>query len=197
MLIYLAHSRQSVSFCSNTASGTSAQLFIFPNEFTIRRLARSMRSGMEIQTNCVLRLTGQDGRSRRGLLPKVNCGGPMLKDDMKIAIDQHAYSIYGKPHRCKLQWAALEPRWASRAARYLLAIEVLPNGQATVPPTTVHVVTRASVTRAELLGLVRMRSAPTCRRRRTRAPSTLPTALPGNRIAGATTRRPPLNTRSD
>ena len=154
MLIYLAHSRQSVSFCSNTTSGTSAQLVIFPNEFTIRRLARSMRSGMEIQTNCVLRLTGRDGRSRRGQLPKVNCGCPMLKDDMKIAIDQHAYSIYGKPHRCKLQWAALEPRWASRAARYLLAIEVLPNGQATVPPTTVHVVTRASVTRGELLGLV-------------------------------------------
>ena len=78
----------------------------------------------------------------------------MLKDDMKVAIAQHACSILGEPHGFRLQWAALEPRWASRAARYLLAIEVLPNGQATVPPTTVHVVTRASVTRAELLSLV-------------------------------------------
>jgi hypothetical protein len=78
----------------------------------------------------------------------------MLKDDMKVAIAQHACSLLGQPHGFRLQWAALEPRWASRAARYLLAIEVLPNGQATVPPTTVHVVTRASVTRAELLGLV-------------------------------------------
>ena len=78
----------------------------------------------------------------------------MLKDDMKTAIDQHECSILGKPHRFRLQWAALEPRWASRAARYLLAIEVLPKGQATVPPTTVHVVTRASIARAELLALV-------------------------------------------
>src|SRR6187455_3310564 len=78
----------------------------------------------------------------------------MLKDDMKTAIDKHACSILGTPHRFRLQWAALAPRWASRAARYLLAIEVLPNGQATVPPTTVHVVTRASVTRAQLLELV-------------------------------------------
>ena len=78
----------------------------------------------------------------------------MLKDDMKVAIAQHACSILGEPQGFRLQWAALEPRWASRAARYLLAIEVLPNGQATVPPTTVHVVTRASVTRVELLSLV-------------------------------------------
>jgi hypothetical protein len=78
----------------------------------------------------------------------------MLKDDMKTAIDQHVCSILGKPHRFRLQWAALEPRWASRAARYLLAIEVLPRGQATVPPTTVHVVTRASIARAQLLALV-------------------------------------------
>ena len=78
----------------------------------------------------------------------------MLKNDMKVAIAQHACSILGEPHGFRLQWAALEPRWASRAARYLLAIEVLPNGQSTVPPTTVHVVTRASVTRAELLGLL-------------------------------------------
>jgi hypothetical protein len=78
----------------------------------------------------------------------------MLKDDMKTAIDQHACSILGTPHRFRLQWAALEPRWASRAARYLLAVEVLPKGQATVPPTTVHVVTRASVARDQLLALV-------------------------------------------
>jgi hypothetical protein len=78
----------------------------------------------------------------------------MLKDDMKVAVGQHVCSILGTPHGFRLQWAALEPRWASRAARYLLAIEVLPNGKATVPPTIVHVVTRASVTRMELLGLV-------------------------------------------
>ena len=78
----------------------------------------------------------------------------MLKDDMKTAVDQHACSILGKSHRFRLHWAALEPRWASRAARYLLAIEVLPKGQATVPPTMVHVVTRASVARAPLLALV-------------------------------------------
>ena len=51
------------------------------------------------------------------------------------------------------EWAALEPPWASRAARSLLAIEVLPKGQATVPPT-MSMLTRASVKRAELLGLV-------------------------------------------
>ena len=78
----------------------------------------------------------------------------MLKHDMETAIAQHACSILGELYGFRLQWAALEPRWASRAARYLLAIEVLPNGQATVPPTMVHVMTRASVTRTELLGLV-------------------------------------------
>ena len=78
----------------------------------------------------------------------------MLKDEMKVAIAQHACSILGEAYAFRLQWAALEPRWASRAARYLLAIEVLPQAQSTVPPTTVHVVTRASVTRAQLLELV-------------------------------------------
>ena len=80
--------------------------------------------------------------------------GHMLKDEMKVAIAQHACSILGEAYGFRLQWAALEPRWASRAARYLLAIDVLPQALSAVPPTTVHVVTRASVTRAQLLELV-------------------------------------------
>ena len=78
----------------------------------------------------------------------------MLKAEMKAAIEEHACLVNDTLHRFRLQWAAVEPRWSARGARYLLAIELLPDGQPTVPGTTVHVVTRAATTRADLLALV-------------------------------------------
>ena len=134
-------------------------------------------------------------QSMRAIYPR-EVAGHMLKDDMKVAIAQHACSILGEPHGFRLQWAALEPRWAS-ARRDISSRSSVPERPGDVPPTTVHVVTRASVTRVELLGLVEDALWPTCRRLRTRAPSGLAKDLPENRIAGATTRRPRLNTRSD
>jgi hypothetical protein len=76
----------------------------------------------------------------------------MLKTEIKTAIDHHSHSVGGTRHQFRLQWAALEPRWASRAARYLLAIEVLSDAHA--GSSTMHVVTRAGTNRADLLRLV-------------------------------------------
>jgi hypothetical protein len=76
----------------------------------------------------------------------------MLKTEIKTAIDQHSRSVRGVRHQLKLQWAALEPRWSSRAARYLLAIEVFSDPRP--GPSTMHVVTRAGTSRTDLLRLV-------------------------------------------
>lgn len=76
----------------------------------------------------------------------------MLKTEMKKAIDHHSHCVGGIRHEFRLQWAALEPRWSSRAARYLLAIEVLPESR--IGSSTMHVVTRAGTNRADLLRLV-------------------------------------------
>lgn len=76
----------------------------------------------------------------------------MLKTEIKTAIDQHSHCVRGIRYQFKLQWAALEPRWSSRSARYLLAIEVF--SEARLGSTTMHVVTRAGTNRADLLQLV-------------------------------------------
>ena len=76
----------------------------------------------------------------------------MLKTDMKTAIDHHSHYVRGIRYEFRLQWAALEPRWSSRAARYLLAIEVFPESRA--GSSSIHVVTRAGTNRADLLRLV-------------------------------------------
>src|SRR4029453_18648992 len=80
------------------------------------------------------------GRGRRRSRPSIPSdpigGAPMVKTEIKTAIDQHAHSVRGVRHQFKLQWAALEPRWSSRAARYLLAIDVISEargGSSTVP----------------------------------------------------------------
>lgn len=76
----------------------------------------------------------------------------MLKSEIKTAIDDHSHCVRGVRHQFKLQWAALEPRWSSRSARYLLAIEVLSDAHA--GSSTIHVVTRAGTNRTDLLRLV-------------------------------------------
>jgi hypothetical protein len=76
----------------------------------------------------------------------------MLKTEIKTAIDHHSHWVRGIRHEFRLQWAALEPRWSSRAARYLLAIEVLPESR--VGTSTMHVLTHARTNRADLLRLV-------------------------------------------
>ena len=76
----------------------------------------------------------------------------MLKTEIKTAIDHHSHYVGGIRHEFRLQWAALEPRWSSRAARYLLAIEVLTESR--VGSSTIHVVTHARTNRADLLRLV-------------------------------------------
>jgi hypothetical protein len=73
---------------------------------------------------------------------------------MKRAIDQHACTVQGRLHRFRFQWAAVEPRWGSRGARYLLAVDVLADGASLDPTPRIHVITRASISHEELLGLV-------------------------------------------
>ena len=77
----------------------------------------------------------------------------MVKAELKAAVDQHVCPVNGNPHRLRLQWAAVEPRWVARGARYLLAIDVLSDASL-APLTTLHVMTRATATRQELLDLV-------------------------------------------
>ena len=76
----------------------------------------------------------------------------MSKSEFKTAIDHHSHCVGGVRHQFKLQWAALEPRWSSRSARYLLAIEVL--SEAHSGSSTMHVVVRAGTNRTDLLRLV-------------------------------------------
>ena len=76
----------------------------------------------------------------------------MLKTEIRTAIDHHAHDVGGVRYRFRLQWAALEPRWSSRAARYLLAIEVLSDARS--GSSTMHVVTRAGTNRTDLVRLV-------------------------------------------
>jgi hypothetical protein len=78
----------------------------------------------------------------------------MSKAYIKTVIDHHCRYLRGIQHEFKLQWVALEPRWASRSITYLLAIEVLSETDAGVSSTTLYVVTRAGTTRADLLRLV-------------------------------------------
>jgi hypothetical protein len=76
----------------------------------------------------------------------------MSKDTMAATVDHHSYTVGGVSYRFRLRWAALEPRWSSRSARYLLEIEV--RAQAGPPCAIVHVMTHAATTRANLLRLV-------------------------------------------
>jgi hypothetical protein len=76
----------------------------------------------------------------------------MSKDTMAMTVDHHAHTVGGVSYGFRLRWAALEPRWSSRSARYLLEIEARPGagGAATI----LHVMTHAATTRANLLRLV-------------------------------------------
>lgn len=76
----------------------------------------------------------------------------MLKNEIRTAIDHHSHDVGGVQYRFRLQWAALEPRWSSRAARYLLAIEVLTDARS--GSSTMHVVARAGTNRTDLIRLV-------------------------------------------
>jgi len=78
----------------------------------------------------------------------------MSKANMKTVIEQHGRLVNGIPYRFRLQWAALEPRWSSRSARYLLAIEAFTDGEDRVPCATVHVVTGSATSPVDLLSLV-------------------------------------------
>ena len=73
----------------------------------------------------------------------------MSKDTMAATVDHHSYSARGGSYRFRFRWAALEPRWSSRSARYLLEIEVRPEGGS--PCAVIHVLTQAATSRAELL----------------------------------------------
>ena len=78
----------------------------------------------------------------------------MNKTDMKSAIDQHACTVEGRLHRFSFCWPAVEPRWGSRGVRQLVAVDVFADGASSEPPPTIHVMTRASTSREQLLGLV-------------------------------------------
>lgn len=76
----------------------------------------------------------------------------MSKETMTATVDHHSHKVGGVVYRFRLRWAALEPRWSSRSARYLLEIEARP--EQGVPCAIVHVMTHAATTRANLVRLV-------------------------------------------
>jgi hypothetical protein len=76
----------------------------------------------------------------------------MTKAEMKMAVDDHVCARNGDAHRLRLQSVATEPRF-SRGGRYLLTIDLL-NDDSETAMTTVHVMTRATVTRQQLLDLI-------------------------------------------
>ena len=75
----------------------------------------------------------------------------MTKAELKMAVDDHVCALNGDAYRLRLQWAATEPRF-SRGRRYLLAIDLHDDSGTVI--TTVHVMTRATVTRPQLLDLI-------------------------------------------
>ena len=76
----------------------------------------------------------------------------MNKAEIETVIAHHARNVNGNRHRFSVKWIALEPRWSG--ARCLVAIDVRPERPATGLWTTVHILTRATTTREQLLGLV-------------------------------------------
>lgn len=76
----------------------------------------------------------------------------MRQTEIRTAIDHHSHEVRGVRYTFRLQWAALEPRWSSRSARYLLAIEVLTDARS--GSSTMHVVVRAGTNRSDLIQLV-------------------------------------------
>ena len=76
----------------------------------------------------------------------------MTKTEIKVVIEQHARNVNGNPHRFRVGWIALEPRWSR--ARCLLSIDVCPEHRGTGLWATVQVLTSIKTTRAQLLSLV-------------------------------------------
>jgi hypothetical protein len=71
---------------------------------------------------------------------------------MTVVIGQHARNVNGNPHRFRVAWVALEPRWSR--ARCLLSIDVCPEHPSTGLWATVQVLTSIRTTREQLLSLV-------------------------------------------
>ena len=76
----------------------------------------------------------------------------MTKAEIEAVIGQHARNVKGTPHRFRVGWIALEPRWSR--ARCLLSFDVCPERPRTGLWTTVQVLTSVKTTREQLLSLV-------------------------------------------
>ena len=76
----------------------------------------------------------------------------MTKAEIEVVIGQHARNVNGNPHRFRVAWIALEPRWSR--ARCLLSIDVGPERPKTGLCATVQVLTSVRTTREQLLSLV-------------------------------------------
>ena len=76
----------------------------------------------------------------------------MTKAEIEVMIGQHARNVNGNPHRFRVAWAALEPRWSR--ARCLLSLDVYPERPKTGLWATVQVLTSVRTTREQLLSLV-------------------------------------------
>ena len=76
----------------------------------------------------------------------------MTKAEIEVMIGQHARNVNGNPHRFRVAWAALEPRWSR--ARCLLSLDVYPERPQTGLWATVQVLTSVRTTREQLLSLV-------------------------------------------
>ena len=71
---------------------------------------------------------------------------------MQVVIGQHVRNVNGEPHRFRVGWIALEPRWSR--ARCLLSIDVCPERPRSGLWATVQVLTSVRTTREQLLSLV-------------------------------------------
>ena len=76
----------------------------------------------------------------------------MTKAEIEAVIEQHARNVNGNPHRFRVTWIALEPRWSR--ARCLLSIDVSPERPRTGLWAAVQVLTSVKTTREQLLSLV-------------------------------------------
>ena len=76
----------------------------------------------------------------------------MTKAEIQAVIEQHARNVNGNPHRFRVAWIALEPRWSR--ARCLLSIDVRPEHPRTGLWATVQVLTSVRTTREQLLSFV-------------------------------------------
>src|SRR4029450_8565573 len=90
----------------------------FPRKINASVLARSMHRPSVLPISEEPRAH----RVRQCVATYGRCG--VTQAEMKVVIGQHVRHVNGNPHRFRVAWVALEPRWSR--ARCLLSIDVCP-----------------------------------------------------------------------